>query len=90
MIWRLERARPAAHYTAGMLILAFESSCDETGVALVDATADGAPPRLLAQALHSQVTMHEAYGGVVPELASRDHIRRALPLASASPATTCG
>ena len=71
----------AAHYTAAMLILAFESSCDETGVALVEAPSDGAPPRLLAQALHSQVAMHEAYGGVVPELASRDHIRRALPLA---------
>jgi N6-L-threonylcarbamoyladenine synthase len=64
-----------------MLILAFESSCDETGVALVEAPSDGASPRLLAQALHSQVAMHEAYGGVVPELASRDHIRRALPLA---------
>ncbi len=63
-----------------MLVLSFESSCDETGVALV-ATSDGVPPRLLAQALHSQVAMHEAYGGVVPELASRDHIRRVLPLA---------
>jgi len=64
-----------------MLILGFESSCDETGVALVDAGAGHAtPPRLLAQALHSQVAMHEAYGGVVPELASRDHVRRVLPL----------
>ena len=62
-----------------MLILGFESSCDETGVALVDA-GGSVPPRLLAQALHSQVTMHEAYGGVVPELASRDHVRRVLPL----------
>jgi N6-L-threonylcarbamoyladenine synthase len=62
-----------------MHVLAFESSCDETGVALVRTEADGAP-RLLAQALHSQVEMHEAYGGVVPELASRDHIRRLLPL----------
>ncbi len=66
----------------GMLVLSFESSCDETGVALVSA-APGAPPRLLAQALHSQVAMHEAYGGVVPELASRDHIRRVLPLTRA-------
>lgn len=65
-----------------MLILSFESSCDETGVALVSTNAE-APPRLLAQALHSQVAMHEAYGGVVPELASRDHIRRVLPLARA-------
>ena len=63
-----------------MLILGFESSCDETGVALVETSADG-PPRLLAEGLHSQVAMHAAYGGVVPELASRDHIRRVLPLA---------
>lgn len=62
-----------------MLILGFESSCDETGVALVESSAS-ATPRLLSHALHSQVAMHAAYGGVVPELASRDHIRRALPL----------
>jgi N6-L-threonylcarbamoyladenine synthase len=64
-----------------MLVLGFESSCDETGVALVHSTGP-ALPRLLAHALHSQVRMHAAYGGVVPELASRDHIRRALPLAT--------
>jgi len=58
-----------------MLVLGIESSCDETGVALYD-TVRG----LRAQALHSQVAMHEQYGGVVPELASRDHIRRVLPL----------
>jgi N6-L-threonylcarbamoyladenine synthase len=64
-----------------MLILGIESSCDETGVALVRCdTAATATPSLLAHALHSQVAMHEAYGGVVPELASRDHIRRVLPL----------
>ncbi|WP_119288254.1 tRNA (adenosine(37)-N6)-threonylcarbamoyltransferase complex transferase subunit TsaD [Azohydromonas sediminis] len=65
-----------------MRVLGIESSCDETGVALVEATdrADDALPRLLAHALHSQVAMHEAYGGVVPELASRDHIRRLVPL----------
>ena len=63
-----------------MLVLGIESSCDETGVALVEVIAD-APPLLRAQALHSQVAMHEAYGGVVPELASRDHIRRVVPLA---------
>jgi len=63
-----------------MKVLGFESSCDETGVALVETRPDGAP-RLLAEALHSQVAMHAAYGGVVPELASRDHIRRVLPLA---------
>jgi N6-L-threonylcarbamoyladenine synthase len=62
-----------------MKVLGIESSCDETGVALVSAAAKGTP-RLLAQALHSQVDMHQAYGGVVPELASRDHIRRVLPL----------
>jgi N6-L-threonylcarbamoyladenine synthase len=58
-----------------MLVLGIETSCDETGVALVDSAAG-----LLAQALHSQVQMHRAYGGVVPELASRDHIARVLPL----------
>jgi N6-L-threonylcarbamoyladenine synthase len=62
-----------------MNVLGIESSCDETGVALVDASGS-ATPRLRAQALHSQVEMHQAYGGVVPELASRDHIRRVLPL----------
>jgi N6-L-threonylcarbamoyladenine synthase len=62
-----------------MKVLGIESSCDETGVALVSAAAEGTP-QLLAQALHSQVDMHQAYGGVVPELASRDHIRRVLPL----------
>ncbi|CAN7734906.1 tRNA (adenosine(37)-N6)-threonylcarbamoyltransferase complex transferase subunit TsaD [Paraburkholderia sp. SIMBA_054] len=58
-----------------MLVLGIESSCDETGLALYD-TERG----LLAHALHSQIAMHREYGGVVPELASRDHIRRALPL----------
>lgn len=63
-----------------MQVLGIESSCDESGVALVQWQADE-PPRLLAHALYSQVQMHEAYGGVVPELASRDHIRRIVPLA---------
>ncbi|MFO0115498.1 MAG: tRNA (adenosine(37)-N6)-threonylcarbamoyltransferase complex transferase subunit TsaD, partial [Betaproteobacteria bacterium] len=58
-----------------MLILGIESSCDETGVALYDTVAG-----LLAHQLYSQVEMHAAYGGVVPELASRDHIKRILPL----------
>ena len=62
-----------------MLVLGIESSCDETGVALVDTAAPGVP-RLLSHALYSQIAMHQAYGGVVPELASRDHIRRVLPL----------
>jgi N6-L-threonylcarbamoyladenine synthase len=63
-----------------MLVLGIESSCDETGVALVEVRGD-AVPTLRSDALHSQVEMHQAYGGVVPELASRDHIRRVLPLA---------
>jgi N6-L-threonylcarbamoyladenine synthase len=62
-----------------MQILGIESSCDETGVALVETTGS-AMPRLLSHALYSQIEMHQAYGGVVPELASRDHIRRVLPL----------
>src|SRR5574343_696560 len=62
------------------LILGVESSCDETGLALVQLPSEG-EPRLLAHALHSQIDMHQAYGGVVPELASRDHIRRVVPLA---------
>ena len=62
-----------------MHVLGIETSCDETGVALV-CFAGGEGPVLLTQALHSQVEMHAAYGGVVPELASRDHIRRVLPL----------
>jgi N6-L-threonylcarbamoyladenine synthase len=62
------------------LILGVESSCDETGLALIALPPEGAP-RLLAHALHSQIDMHQAYGGVVPELASRDHIRRVVPLA---------
>ncbi|HLS85595.1 MAG TPA: tRNA (adenosine(37)-N6)-threonylcarbamoyltransferase complex transferase subunit TsaD [Burkholderiales bacterium] len=61
-----------------MLILGIETSCDETGVALYERGEDGG--RLLAHRIHSQVAMHEAYGGVVPELASRDHVRRLVPL----------
>jgi N6-L-threonylcarbamoyladenine synthase len=63
-----------------MLVLGIESSCDETGVALVESHGQ-AVPLLRSHALHSQIAMHQAYGGVVPELASRDHIRRVLPLA---------
>ncbi len=58
-----------------MRVLGIESSCDETGVALFD-TEHG----LLAHALHSQIALHAEYGGVVPELASRDHVRKTLPL----------
>src|SRR5260364_245076 len=56
-----------------MLVLGIETSCDETGLALYSGRHV-----LLAHALHSQVEMHREYGGVVPELASRDHIRRVL------------
>ena len=58
-----------------MRVLGIETSCDETGIAIYDAGQG-----LLAHRLHSQVDMHARYGGVVPELASRDHIRRTLPL----------
>ena len=58
-----------------MVVLGIETSCDETGVALHDARCG-----LLGHVLHSQARMHADYGGVVPELASRDHIRRLLPL----------
>ena len=58
-----------------MRVLGIESSCDETGLAIYDANRG-----LLAHALHSQIALHAEYGGVVPELASRDHIRHILPL----------
>ena len=58
-----------------MIVLGLESSCDETGVALYDIERG-----LVAEALHSQVDLHAVYGGVVPEIASRDHIRMLLPL----------
>lgn len=60
-----------------MLVLGIETSCDETGLALYDTQLG-----LLAHRLHTQMKMHAEYGGVVPELASRDHIRRILPLTS--------
>ena len=68
-------ARSAILYHAPMLVLGIESSCDETGLALYDSDLG-----LLAQALHSQVAVHADYGGVVPELASRDHVRKITPL----------
>ena len=58
-----------------MRVIGIESSCDETAVAVYDAALG-----LLSHKLHSQTAMHQAYGGVVPELASRDHVRRLLPL----------
>ncbi|MBF2759780.1 MAG: tRNA (adenosine(37)-N6)-threonylcarbamoyltransferase complex transferase subunit TsaD [Ectothiorhodospiraceae bacterium AqS1] len=62
-----------------MRILGIESSCDETGVAIHDSEGG-----LIAHALHSQASLHNEYGGVVPEIASRDHIRRLLPLVRAA------
>jgi len=61
-----------------MRVLGIETSCDETGLALYDSERGG----LLAHAVHSQVALHADYGGVVPELASRDHVRKLLPLAA--------
>ncbi len=61
-----------------MRVLGIETSCDETGVAVYDSSQG-----LLAHAVYSQVSLHAAYGGVVPELASRDHIRKLLPLLNA-------
>ena len=58
-----------------MLILGIETSCDETGIALYDSNKG-----LLGHTLHSQIDLHAEYGGVVPELASRDHIRYIIPL----------
>jgi N6-L-threonylcarbamoyladenine synthase len=62
-----------------MRVLAIESSCDESAVAVLDARAG-----LMSHELYSQVELHRAYGGVVPELASRDHVRRLLPLVKAA------
>ena len=62
-----------------MIVLGIETSCDETGVAVYDTARPGADG-LRAQALYSQVALHAEYGGVVPELASRDHVRKLLPL----------
>ena len=58
-----------------MRILGIETSCDETGVAIYDSERG-----LMAEALHSQIAIHNEYGGVVPELASRDHVRKLLPM----------
>jgi len=62
-----------------MRVLGIETSCDETGVAVYD-TAIGGASGLRAQALYSQIALHAEYGGVVPELASRDHVRKLVPL----------
>src|SRR3546814_7576867 len=64
---------------APMKVLGIESSCDETGVAVYDTALAGAAG-LRAHAVYSQIALHAEYGGVVPELASRDHVRKLLPL----------
>src|SRR5579872_7318278 len=69
---------PTAHETGPsghFRVLAIESSCDESAAAVLDESRG-----LLAHELHSQVELHRTYGGVVPELASRDHVRRLLPI----------
>ena len=63
-----------------MKVLGVETSCDETGIAVYDSGSAGAAPGLLGHALYSQIELHAGYGGVVPELASRDHVRKLLPL----------
>lgn len=68
-------ALPSGSSTAGPITLGIESSCDETGIALYQMGRG-----LLAHALHTQIAMHSEYGGVVPELASRDHVQRVVPL----------
>jgi len=70
-----EARRPDCATMPPMLVLGIETSCDETGLAVYDTEAG-----LLSEALHSQVSLHADYGGVVPELASRDHIRKITPL----------
>lgn len=70
-LWKGAVSRPRTVLTLGI-----ETSCDETGIALYDSEGG-----VLGEALHSQVDLHALYGGVVPELASRDHIRRIVPLA---------
>lgn len=78
------RHHPRYHPPA-MRVLGIETSCDETGAAIYD-TGRG----LLAEALHSQVDLHAVYGGVVPEIAARDHIRRLLPMVRAVMAESGG
>ncbi|WP_066800402.1 tRNA (adenosine(37)-N6)-threonylcarbamoyltransferase complex transferase subunit TsaD [Moraxella oblonga] len=63
-----------------MKVLGLETSCDETGLAIYDSTLNDGKGGVLAQVLYSQVELHATYGGVVPELASRDHIRKLTPL----------
>lgn len=68
----------ASHYPLAMRVLGIETSCDDTGIAIYDSEQG-----LLAHALYSQIETHRDYGGVVPELAARDHIRKVIPLVDA-------
>jgi N6-L-threonylcarbamoyladenine synthase len=64
-----------------MRVLGLETSCDETGLAIFDSDQRHQPNQgLVGQVLYSQIALHATYGGVVPELASRDHIRKLVPL----------
>ena len=63
-----------------MRILGIETSCDETGIAIYDDGLGDSPEGILAHRLYSQIAVHADYGGVVPELASRDHVRKTIPL----------
>lgn len=63
-----------------MKVLGLETSCDETGLAIYDSQMNDGKGGILAQVLYSQIELHATYGGVVPELASRDHIRKLVPL----------
>jgi len=62
-----------------VIVLGIETSCDETGIAIFD-TSKPLNQGLIAEALHSQIDLHQVYGGVVPELASRDHVKRLIPM----------
>jgi len=63
-----------------MRVLGIETSCDETGIAIYDSGSENSKPGIIADVLHSQIDLHAQYGGVVPELASRDHVRKIIPL----------
>src|SRR5947199_597398 len=63
-----------------MRVLGLETSCDETAASLVDTSGEGLRGRVLADVVHTQKDVHEKWGGVVPELASRDHLQRVLPV----------
>ena len=76
--WALDY-RPQAPISSLMRVLGIETSCDETGVAVYDTALPGSAG-LRAHAVYSQIALHAEYGGVVPELASRDHVRKLLPL----------